>query len=374
MSILFEPIKIGGIELKNRFARAATNDGGADENGRVQERQVALYGELARGGVGLIIAGATNVRENGQILRFQKRITTDDHIPGLKSLCDQAHQFGAAIAVQLFHGGAEAGTFAGSLGLKAGGPSYLENDPYFPFFKAPYETMSEDDIHDVILAFGQGARRAREAGFDAIQLHGAHGYLFSQFMSPHINRRQDDWGGDMERRLRLHKEVYLEIRRQAGEDFPITIKVGVQDSFPGGLEFEEGHRAMKYLAELGFDAIEISSGARGSGWKETEFRPGIKRQEQEAYYRLWSREIKPDINKPVLLAGGLRSFELMEDVVRSGDADIVAMSRPLIREPHLIRNWEQGGRQKSACISCNQCVEALLVGRMALCGQLKETD
>lgn len=369
MSLLFEPLTLKTLTLPNRFVRSATNDGGADKEGRVQPDQVALYSALARGGVGFIVTGATNVQVQGQILPFQKRITTEEHLEGLNRLTAAVHEAGARIAVQLFHGGAEAGAYASSRDLKAVGPFFLGQDPYFPFFKAEYVQADENQIQEIIAAFGQGARRAREAGFDAVQLHGAHGYLFSQFLSPYINRREDEWGGSLEGRLRLHREVYAEIRRQVGPDFPVMIKLGVQDSFPGGLEIEEGRKAAQILADLGFDALEISSGARGRGWQETEFRTGIKKVEQEAYYREWSGRIRPAVKVPLMLAGGLRTFDLMEEIVRQGEADLVALSRPLIREPDLIRRWQSGDRGPSACISCNQCVQALVAGRMAVCQQ-----
>ncbi len=373
MSILFEPVRINRLDIPNRFVRSATNDGGADPDGYVTDRQVALYDELARGGTGLIVTGAINVHPHGQILAFQKRIDTDGHIKGLARLTEAVHRHGKCIAVQLFHGGAEAGAYSAGKGWSAGAPSHLGEDSQFPFFKGEYRALDETEIASLITDFGQGARRAREAGFDAVQLHGAHGYLFSQFLSPYINRREDSWGGSLENRLRFTVEVYREIRRQVGEDYPVLIKLGVQDSFPDGLLFEEGRKAARLTAELGFDCLEISSGARGSGWKETEFRTGIRKVEEEAYYRLWCREIKPDVGVPLMLAGGLRSFELMEEIVRQGDAELVSLSRPLIREPNLVQSWKEGDLRRSACISCNKCIEQLVLGKMALCTQLEKS-
>ena len=372
MSILFEPIKVNGMQIRNRFVRSATNIGAADDQGRVTDVHVDAYKRLADGGVGLIITGATNVQVRGQILPSQKRIIHDEHISGLRRLTAAAHAGGARIAVQLFHGGAEAGAFAAAQGLSARAPSNLGEDPNFPFFKATYGVLCETDIRELIRDFGQGARRAQAAGFDAVQLHGAHGYILSQFLSAYTNRRTDEWGGSLENRLRLFCEVYAEIRRQVGENFPVMIKLGVQDSFEGGMRFDEGKQAAALLAEVGFDALEISSGARGSGWAETEFRAGIRKIEQEAYYRFWSREIKPMVTTPLMLAGGLRSFELMEEIVQAGDADLVSMSRPLIREPALPHRWQTGDRRQATCISCNKCLEVLLGNRVVHCVQDKK--
>ena len=287
MSILFEPLKIKNIDLRNRFVRSATYDGCA-EKGFVTEKQVTFYTTLAEGGVGLIITGITYVHHNGQISKFQNSISNDEFISGLRRLTSAVHDRGARIAVQLFHAGREA-RFAESSDKIPIGPSFLERDPYF---KAEYRAMTKSEIWDVVHAFGDGAKRAREAGFDAVQIHGAHAYLLSQFLSSYTNRRRDEWGGSLENRLRVHREIYLDIRKKAGEDYPVLIKIGVQDGFPGGLEFSEGKLAAKHLAKLGFDALEISQGLRGGSYEETEFKTKINNLDREAYYRSWCAEIK----------------------------------------------------------------------------------
>jgi len=372
MSLLFEPFKIGKMELSNRSVRSATNDGGADEEGRVQKAQVSIYTKLARSGVGLIITGTTNVQTSGQIIVNQKRITDDKHIEGLRKLTKTVHREGGKIAIQLFHGGIYANSYAVGRGFKAVGPSFIDNDPNFPFNEVEYEEADDERIQAISKAFAQGARRAIMSEFDAIQLHGAHGYLFSQFLSPYFNRRNDRWGGSLENRLRFHQSVYREIRRQVGPDYPIMIKLGVKDFIPGGLKLEEGIASAKKLSDWGFDAIEVSSGMPGQGYKETEYRTGINNVVQEAYHRNWSRKIRSEVKSPLILSGGLRTFDLMEEILKQGDADLVAFSRPLIREPHLIQRWRLGNRAPSACISCNQCLDALISGRMSFCQHLNE--
>ena len=175
--------------------------------------------------------------------------------------------------------------------------------------------------------------------------------------------------------MRFHSEVFKEIRRKVGEDYPILIKHGVEDHFPGGLNLEEGKRAAKYLAEMGFDALEISSGVRKrNGWEGTEFRTGINRLDQEAYYRNWCGEIKSEVRVSVMLVGGLKSFDLMEEIVQRGEADFVSISRPLIREPHRINDWMHGDCHRARCISCNQCLGVVTRadGTMLHCVQLKK--
>ena len=363
-SILFEPTKMKNLELQNRFVRSATYDGCADK-GSVTEKQMSLYTTLSEGGVGLIITGITYVHNNGKISKFQNSISSDEFIPGLKQLTSAVHERGAKIAVQLFHAGREA-RFSKSGNRMPIGPSFLEEDPYF---KAQYRTMTESEIWEVVHAFGDGAKRAREAGFDAVQIHGAHAYLLSQFLSPYTNRRDDDWGGSLENRLRLHREIYQDIRQKVGEDYAVLIKIGVQDGFPGGLEFDEGKPAANYLAELGFDALEISQGLRGKGSENTEFRTKINTLDREAYYRNWCREIKKRGEAPIMMVGGLRTFKLMEEIIEKEEADYISLSRPLIREPKIIHWWEKGDQHRSECISCNKCFEALRAGEILRCVQ-----
>ena len=348
------------MDLRNRFVRSATYDGCADKN-YVTEKQMSLYTTLAEGGVGLIITGITYVHNNGQISKFQNSISSDEFISGFKRLTSAVHDRGAKIAVQLFHAGREA-RFPKSSDRVPIGPSFLEKDPYF---KAEYRAMTENEIWEVVRAFGDGAKRAREAGFDAVQIHGAHAYLLSQFLSPYTNRRQDEWGGSLENRLRIHREIYRDIRQKVGEDYPVLIKIGVQDGFPGGLEFSEGKLAAKYLAELGFDALEISQGLRGPSDEDTEFRTKINVLDREAYFRNWCRQIKNQVEVPVMMVGGLRTFKLMEEIIQNKEADFISLSRPLIREPGIINDWKRGDHHRAKCISCNECFESLIKGQDA---------
>jgi len=364
MSILFEPVKIKNLELKNRFVRSATGDGCADKSGRVTEKHLKMFAELADGGVGLIITGISYVHTSGQISGTQLSIADDDCIAGLKSLTKTVHDRGARIAVQLFHGGRESAKFLKEKGEIARGVSVIGNDPYF---SGEYKALTGDEIREIIAAFGNAARRAQEAGFDAVQLHGAHAYLLSQFLSPFTNRRDDDWGGSLEKRIRLHREIYSDMRAKVGKDYPIFIKTGGEDGFPGGLQFSEGKQAAMLLAEWGYDALEISQGLRGKLFEGTEFRTKIASLESEGYFRDWASEIRSKVSVPVILVGGLRSFNLMEEIIEHRDADLISLCRPLIRQPDIINSWERGGRDRATCISCNECLLALLNGQNVRC-------
>lgn len=353
MSILFEPIRIRNMELRNRFVRSATYDGIAEKNGHVSERQMELFADLAEGGVGLIVTGIAHVHPSGQARALQLDITRDDAIESFRRLTEAVHQRGAKIAVQLFHGGREAADFLNETGQRAIAPAVVPNDPYF---KGDYREITEGEIEEIIRSFGDAARRAREGGFDAVQIHGAHAFLPSQFLSPYTNLRTDRWGGSLENRLRFHRDVYGEIRKQVGDDYPVLIKIGVQDGFAGGLELDEGKAAAMLLGQWGYDAMEISQGLRGSGFEEAEFRTGIDSPEREAYFRSWCSEITRCVDTPTMMMGGLRSFELMEGAVERGEAAFVSLSRPFIREPGLINDWKRGDRHPARCISCNKCL------------------
>ena len=368
MSILLEPMKIRNMELRNRFVRSATYDGCADRSGDVSEKQIKIFSELAAGGVGLIITGITCVHSSGQISSFQNSIASDDCIPGFKLLTSTVHNLGAKIAVQLFHAGRERAKFIRAKTEQAIAPSFVDNDSSF---EEDYRPMTEDEIWNMIRAFGDAAKRAREAEFDAVQVHGAHGYLLSQFLSPFTNHRGDDWGGSLENRLRFHRDIYRDIRKKVGNDYPVLIKIGVQDAFPGGIEFDEGKLAAQLLAQWGFDALEISQGLRGRLYEGTEFRTKINTLDREAYFRQWCREIKSCINAPVMMVGGLRTFELMEEVVQKGDADFISLSRPFIREPGIVNQWKRGDHHRATCISCNKCFEALIKREALHCVQQK---
>jgi len=363
-NILFESIKIKNLTLRNRFVRSATYDGCAND-GYVTDKQVNLYTTLSEGGVGLIVTGITYVHQSGQISKFQNSIAGDEFIDGLKRLSEAVHHWGTKIAVQLFHAGREA-RFPNSINGVPMAPSFLERDPYF---NGQHRALTGDEIWEIVRAFGDGARRAKEAGFDAVQIHGAHAYLLSQFSSPYTNRRDDEWGGELKNRLRFHTEIYRNIRNKVGEDYPVLIKVAVQDGFPGGLEFSDGKLGAKYLAELGFDALEISQGLRGPTYEDTEFRTKIISLDREAYYRSWCAQIKKEVSVPVMIVGGLRSVELMEEILQNREADLISLSRPLIRNPGIIKDWEKGSRHRAECISCNQCLEGLRKGETLRCIQ-----
>jgi len=355
MSRLFEPITIAGIEIRNRFMRSATWDRTATDDGEVTDTSVEIIDGLARGGVGLIVTGYAYVSEHGKAAVGQFGISDDRHIKGLRRLVKAAHDQGARIAAQIAHGGISLGLL-GRTDRVALAPSKIDGYPL------AHREMTSAEIDEIVRDFGAAAARAKEAGFDAVQLHGAHGYLMSQFLSPRTNLRSDEWGGSPERRRRFHIEVVRSVRRAVGPDYPVWIKLGLQDHAEDGLQLNEGLEALKALAAEGLSAAEISAGA-GTRAAQVD-KPG---DEERAYFREESAKAKRAVDIPIMLVGGIRSLSMAEDILGSGDADMISMARPFIREPDLIARWKRGDTAPAKCISCAKCLAVGLRGEPLAC-------
>jgi 2,4-dienoyl-CoA reductase-like NADH-dependent reductase (Old Yellow Enzyme family) len=393
MPVLFEPFEVGKLSLKNRFVRSATYYGLADEEGFINDQGIALKRRLAENEVGLIVSGYAFVSKSGQVPPDMNGIQSDDHIPGYRRLTEAIHEAGGKIVMQIVHGGAAAFQACRS------GNDYLAVslvDKMPDFGRWPRE-MNEVDILEIIEAFGQAAARVEAAGFDGVQIHGAHGYLVSQFLSPRTNRRTDCWGGSPENRCRFVLEVARSIKRNVSADFPVMVKLGVRDFLkpgddltwgadvgrrPGpeadaetpeafGLTIEEGAQAARALEAEGISLVEISNGFLGTSSYKVHL--GIKGAEKEAYFLNEARAVRQAIKGPLCLVAGLRSLPVMEQIVASGTADLMALSRPLIREPELIRRWKEGDVRPADCISCGGCFNRDEAGKMHIyCRVLKK--
>lgn len=210
------------------------------------------------------------------------------------------------------------------------------------------------------------AQRAREAGFDGVQLHAAHGYLMNQFLSPLFNKRTDDYGGTVENRYQVLRNVLKKVRSTVGDEFPILIKLNSQDYLEGGLTLEDSLKIGRLLQEDGIDAIELSGGTLQSG-KLMPSRMGITNEEKEAYFLEAAKVFKEQIKVPLILVGGLRSLTVAERIVEQGFADYISMSRPFVREPDLIKRWKAGDVRKATCLSDNQCFGPAMAGEGIYC-------
>ncbi|MFH2009402.1 MAG: NADH:flavin oxidoreductase [bacterium] len=366
--MLFDPIRLGPLTLENRLLRSATWEGMAEPDGAVTDRVVALYDELARGGAGLIITGFAYVVPAGKALPGQLGIYQDDQISGLRRIADAVHNHGGRAAVQLVDAGVQTRS-ALIDGRLPRGPSALTGDDGAPLAEA----LGADELAEVIDAFGQAAARVREAGFDAVQLHLAHGYLWNQFLSPGRNRREDRYGGSAEARRRAPLEAYAAVRRAVGDDFPVFAKLNSSDFVDDGLQTDDSLAFAQELVAAGMDALEISGGIPAAG-RLGAVRARIATREDEAYFRAECAAVKRAVKRtadvdadvgadiPVFLVGGLRSPDLIEELLAAGDADGVALCRPLIREPDLPKRWKSGDPARAACISCLGCLKAGMKG------------
>ena len=347
MNTLFDQTTINGMTLENRLVRSATWEGMCDAEGKPGQKLIDFYRTLARGNVGLIITGYTFISPEGKQLPGKMGIHTDKFADVMKDMTDTVHNEKGKICIQLVHAGGQTDT--GNAGRQPQAPSAVKIDQY-P--ELPAE-MTTEDIARVITAFGTGARRAKNWGFDAVQIHGAHGYLINQFLSPLTNQRKDEYGGSIDNRCRFLLEAYQAVRSAVGPDFPVMIKLNGSDNLAGGLTIEDAVYAAKALDKSGIDCIEVSGGTPASG-NQSPARMKINSPEKEAYNLSLAKQFRAAVKCPIMVVGGFRSFEVAEKTIRES-ADYISMARPLIREPGLAKRWQAGDRSPARCISCNSC-------------------
>jgi len=355
MSLIFESTSIKNMTLANRFVRSATWEGLAAEDGAATPELIEVQRQLARGGVGLIISGHAYVSREGQAGNRQLGVWSDALIPGLAAMADAIHALGGKTALQLAHAGSRAAHKLTGL------------EPMGPTAEGAAREMTGADMKDLTEAFAGAALRARTAGFDAVQIHAAHGYLLSQFLSPSFNRRTDGYGGSIGNRARLLLEVLESVRQAVGPGFPVLVKVNSEDYLPDGLTMADMIRVAALLEEAGIDAIEMSGGTflSGKNMPSRVGKPGPG--EPEAYYEAQARALKSKVSTPLMLVGGIRTIENAERLVSSGIADYLALSRPLIREPDLVARWRSGDRKSARCVSDNGCFAPGFAGKGVYC-------
>jgi len=358
---VFDPILINGLRVKNRFVRSATAEGMATPDGAVTDRLEATLAALAAGGVGLVISGHAYVEKRGQAGIGQLGVHLPAAEAGIARLSRAVHAYGGRFVVQLAHAGCRADPQLS--GEPAVGPSASEG-PDAP----PCLAMAAEDLARVEAAFGTAAAICREAGADGVQIHAAHGYGLSQFLSSRTNRRAGAYGGSLQNRARLLLEVVGAIRGRVDRDFPVLVKINSEDFIEGGMTAAESAQVASWLEAAGVDAVELSGGTLDSG-RLSPVRPGrIAIPGGEAWYREAARNLRQaGVAIPIILVGGIRSLETAEDLVASGTADMVALSRPLVREPGLVNRWLSGDTAPSACASDNLCFVPLRKGEGIRC-------
>jgi 2,4-dienoyl-CoA reductase-like NADH-dependent reductase (Old Yellow Enzyme family) len=363
MAELFEKTMIKSLEMENRSVRSATWSGVSDRKGYVTDKAIEFYSNLADGGVGLIITGFQYVMPNAIAMPYQMGNYCDEQVEGLSRLAEAIHSRGGKVIAQVVHTGIKANPALFPEEGEMWGPSAVP-DPVTG--NVPKE-MSRQDITTVVEAYAAAASRAQRAGFDGIQLHGAHAYGINQFLSGATNQRSDGYGGDISNRYRFLGEVMEAVRGTVGTDYPLFIKLSGHDFVERGLTPDESLYVARRLADDGIDCIEVSAGSRGSADGMIPSRPNILKEKDEAYLKEFAARFKEALKVPIITVGGLRSPGVTSKILSDGVADYVALCRPFIREPHLINRWKSGDLERATCISCNGCFETGLEGTGVTC-------
>jgi len=338
MKSLFDRTQLGRMRVKNRFIRGATNDRFAVD-GRPTEKDIQVYEELARGGVGTIITGLCYVsgeKISPGIFGMDRDSLIDDY----RGLTDRVHAYGANIVLQLVRCGSLAHDMPPEVRLP--GPSAVQN---LRSGYTPYE-MTRQDILAMENEFAEAAVRAKKAGFDGVELHAAHGFLLNQFLTPYYNRRTDEYGGSDRNRARILAETYRAVRERVGSDYPVWVKLNCNDSYEGGITREGFLAAARLVMEAGIDAVEVSGVWNG-------------RKKDESFYFLDStRELAESSRTPVILIGGNRNFDAMTRVLNETPIEFFGICRPLIAEPGLVNRWAGGDTGESGCLCCDGCIHS----------------
>ncbi len=362
---LFSPGKLGRIQLKNRLVRSGTYESAMSPQGKATESMLNLYRDLARGGVGLIITGSMTVVPEGKLCgkMFPREtcIYDDVFIDEIGKIADTIHSVGndTKAVAQINHAGRQVAH--DNRHATPVGPSEIRS----PVLKRQARALTIEEVRYLINCFVDAIVRVKKAGFDGVQLHAGHGWLLSSFLSPYTNQRTDDYGGSFENRVRIIRDIVHRARDLVG-DFPILIKMNAEDHVAGGISFDTFPIVAKLVAGCGIDGLEISGGmwdclARSRAelgfipMPIPESRTRIHSPRLQSYFLPYTEHLEMDI--PLILVGGNRNVELMENILKAGKISFLSLSRPLICEPDLPEKWlSQSGAVQAECVSCNACL------------------
>jgi 2,4-dienoyl-CoA reductase-like NADH-dependent reductase (Old Yellow Enzyme family) len=379
MKKVFERSVIGSIELKNRILRSATHEGMGDQYGKPLKELYDLYEKLAKGGAGAIITGYVGIKQNGKTVVNMRMFDKDEYVADYKPFNLKLKNYNTPVILQLVHGGSQTSS-------KITGGVLLSASPTKNYFGERSKEASESEIEDIIDCFVKSIEWAKEAEFTGVQVHAAHGYLLSEFLSPFLNKRKDKWGGNVENRFRILKEILQRSRRKVGH-FPIWVKISAFDENRNRKELEEMIEGCQMLQESGCDAIEVSCGyglkdfdtirvpnipvdamlallpnfKKYSLFKKSVFKIVlpllIKKYEPIHNYNVKSAErIKKNVNIPVIVVGGIRKLEDIKNIIENTEIDFVSMCRPFIIEPNIVNKFQEHQSVESKCIDCGYCL------------------
>lgn len=357
---LFQPLRIGPLEIPNRLIMPPVKLGYGTRAGEVTERHIAFYRRRAEGGVGLIVTEPMYVAPNGKEIPTQLGLYEDHLVEGLKRLVEAVHDAGGRIAAHINHAG------------RAANPKLVPEAERVSSSAVPCPSngviprpLTSEEIPRYVDLFAQGARRAREAGFDAVEIPFSHGYLIHQFLSPHSNRREDEYGGDFEARLRFGREVIAAVKGAVGEDFPIIVRINAKDYVEGGLELEDALRLAPELQKMGVSALSVTSGTMCESVPFCLYPIGTPK----ANLLPMASRIKAQVSIPVAVAGRVRTPGLAREALERGQADLIGLGRPLLADPDLPRKAREGREEAIVlCAACHQgCLAELRKGQSTSC-------
>ena len=321
MKTIFDKTTLRNSELKNRVWRSATWMALADSEGNVTDELINAYEELAEGGTAVIVTGLTSILKNDAEIDRGVKFYNDAFIEGHRRLTYAIHKHNAMVMMQT------------------------------ALVDGPVDELSTGQVENIVRAFGDAAYRAEQAGYDGVQIHAAHFFYLSKFISPLLNHRSDRFGGDQRGRTQILLEILNDMRNKTSEGFCITVKINSSDEYLGGLTRQDFLVSSQLLAEAGIDAIEVSANGTSRG--------GIRAGLNEAYFLDAAKLLAERVKVPVVLVGGLRSIKKINEILNETNIAYISLSRPLIREPNLINRWQQGNTTPSKCVSCNSCYRTL---------------
>ena len=351
---LFSPGYIGNVKIKNKIVRTATYMAGATEKGYVTDNLINVYDTLAGGGIGLIISGYIAVHPTGSATPRMACYFDKSYSAGQKRLVDTVHEHSEVkFCAQIAHTGSQS-YYPNQEPI---GPSQMIN----PVTKRTVRELSLKEIEEIVESFINTGVGLYDCGYDMVQVHGGHGYLLSDFLSPFTNKRSDDYGGSINNRIRIIREIFSGLRDALGKSFPILIKLNTMD-FLGedkGLQFSEGKQITKEMIDMGFDSVEPTSGRISLKYSNNKTYPSamINSPDEENFFLPFVKELKPLMNdSKMILMGGIRNPLKAEEFLREGFTDFISLCRPLIYEPNLPNRWKNGDHSPALCNSCNACL------------------
>lgn len=353
---VFEPVTIGNLELKNRLYKAAISYDLADHHGRPTQDYIDVYTEAAKGGPALVVTDVVYPEFDDRPSHADLSIHDDSQIPYFKKVTDAIRKNGAKSCMQIGWAGSMTITGYRIKEREVWGPSKVQH----PMTKVtPTKAVSKEDIKHIVKSMADGARRAKAAGFDSIELHYCHNFMLSQFLVPYYNRRTDEYGGPIENRARLHFEILEAVRKEVGPDYPVFAKIHGRDYLEkNGMTLEEGIYLAKGLEKRGLTALEISGGNLLGGFETMPWRGDLEDEpENQTYFAEDAKKYDRAVNLPIILTGGNRRVDIMERELNA-TPDVVAfgLGRTLLSEPDFVNKLKKDPNVRPQCVACNECI------------------